>query len=152
MDPIQSIKRVGIVFPQAIVDNTDYVGSSGSTPVSVDTKDYSVAAITVMLGATDIALAAFKVTESDDDSTYTDVPGLDWSSDSSLPSATDDNGIFTAFIDLTARKRYLQLTLTAGNGASGTFAVAWADLAKGDTHPTTATARGLTGQLFSPAS
>lgn len=152
MNNLQTTKRVGIVFPQAITDDAAFTGATGATPVSVDTKDWSEAAITVMLGATDIAVAAFKVTESDDDSTYTDVPGLDWSSDSTLPTSDDDNKLFTAFIDLKNRKRYLQLTLTAGNGSAGTFAVAWAELAKGDTHPSSAAGRGLADELYAPAS
>lgn len=140
----QNQKLVGMTFPVAIVDNGSW------TTVEVDTKGWDYAQIYVMLGATDIAVAAMAVTESDvSGSGHANVTGLVSGtsnniagSTSTLPSATNDNKIFGFDIDLRYRKRYLDLTLTGGDGTVGAFAVAWCVLSRGEKAPVTAAQRG----------
>jgi len=126
----QTIKKVGMIFPQAIKNNTEWVGSKGSTPVSVDTAASGVkahyATITFMVGETDIAVATLKVWHSDDDSTYAEM--VDFGTNGTKPSATDDNGLFGFDIDLRGKRRYLQIEAIAGNGTNGTYAAALCDL------------------------
>lgn len=126
----QTIKRVGVIFPQAIKDNTEWVGSKGSTPVSIDTAANGIKAdymtVSVMIGATDIAVATMKLWESDDDSTYATADN--WATSGTLPAATDDNKFFAWDVDCRSGKRYYQVELIAGNGTVGTYAACWADL------------------------
>lgn len=142
---LQDLKWVGVVFPQAIKDNTEYVGSKGSTPVSVDTKGWSECAFVITTGATDIAHATLKIWESDDDSTYTAITGLNWAtSPLTLPSATDDNTMVAGFIELGGnRKRYLQVELIPGDGTTGAYATVHAVLARAVEAPNSASERGL---------
>lgn len=147
-------KLVSVTPPAAIVDNASF------TTAIVDTQGFRLARFVVYLGATDIAVAAFKVQESDDSgmSGAADVTGAvfgtsnnDTGSASTLPSATDDNKFFTVEIDLRGRKRYLDLVLTAGDGAAGTFAAAWCELYRGENTPTTAAQKGVSQNLRVPA-
>jgi hypothetical protein len=149
----QHTKLVSITPPGAIVDNASL------TTASVDTNGWDYAKITVYLGATDIAMTALKVQESDDDSSYADVTGLVFGtsnniagSASTLPSATDDNKFFVFDIDLRGRKRYLDLVATCGDGAAGTYITAWAELSRGKDGPTTAAERGASQVLRVPYS
>lgn len=77
------------------------------------------------IGATDIALAALKVVESDTKTNSTTLGGTpaDVDAADTLPGADDDNKTFVFGIDLSngSRQRYLQLQATAGNGTAGTF-------------------------------
>ncbi|MEM6334867.1 MAG: hypothetical protein AAF823_16165 [Planctomycetota bacterium] len=123
MTPIQNLIFRPAIPPAAQADNT--------APASnvIDINDGGGAAYLIFiltLGATDVALAELKVNESDartDDTTLdagTEV--VDWSATKTLPGATDDDKVFAVVVDLRkSRKRYQQLALTAGNGASGTF-------------------------------
>lgn len=143
----QNKKIVVVTPPAAIVDNAAF------TTTVIDTLGFGYLDIYVMLGATDIALAALKVQESEaSGSGFADVPGADFSvAPATLPAATDDNKVFAIHIDLRGRKRYFDLVLTAGDGAAGTFAVAWAELSRpSGGYPSTATARGLGAELFVP--
>jgi len=140
----QNCKLVSMTPPAAIVDDASY------TTAEVDTLGFDYAKIVVYLGATDIAMTALAVTESDTSgSGHANVTGLVWGtsnniagSTSTLPSATDDNKFFVFDIDLKGRKRYLDLTATAGDGTAGTFAVAWCELSRAEDTPTTAAKRG----------
>lgn len=140
----QNAKWVAITPPVAIVDNASW------TTTEVDTLGWDYAEIVVLLGATDIAMAALAVTESDTSgSGHANVTGLVWGtssniagSTSALPSATDDNTFQVAQIDLRGRKRYLDLTMTAGNGTAGTYAVALCRLSRGAIAPNTAAEAG----------
>lgn len=143
----QNKKIVVITPPAAIVDNAAFVTAI------VDTLGAGYATFFVLLGALDIALAAFKVRESDaaDMTGAVDVPGADFSvAPATLPAATDDNKVYAVFIDMRGRKRYLDLTLTGGDGTAGTYAVAWAELSRLAVSPSTAAQRGLTQELFVP--
>lgn len=144
LHPLNS-KYVAVTPPNAILDDT------GATTNEIDTLGYDYCTILVQLGATDIAMAALKVQESDTSgSGFADVTGLVASGttgDGRLPTATDDNKVFAFFIDLRARKRYLDLVATAGNGSLGTYVSAVAILSRAATAPSSSSARGLGGQF-----
>ena len=145
----QDVKYVSVTPPAAIVDNASY------TTAEIDTKDYDYATIVVYLGATDIAMTALAVTESDTaGSGHANVTGLVYGTStdidgntSSLPSATDDNGFFIFEVDLRGKKRYLDVTATAGNGAAGTFATILAILSRGRIGNDSIADTGATGVL-----
>lgn len=143
-------KIVSITPPAAIVDNASYITAT------VDTGGYDYAVINVYLGATDIAMVALKVQESDasDMTGAADITGTrfgtdanDTGSTSTLPSATDDYKLFSFFIDLRGRKRYLDLVATAGDGTAGTYATAWAELWRAEDAPRTAAQAGYSQRL-----
>lgn len=145
MIPALNQKTVIVASPAAIVDNAPVTTSI------LDTLRVGWVTYEIILGATDIAIAALKLTESDDEamSGATDVPGADFSvSPATLPSATDDNTIVAIQVNMLGRKRYLDLTLTAGDGAAGTFVVVLARLSRMQTTPSTATDRGYGQELF----
>jgi hypothetical protein len=140
-------KLVAITPPAAIIDN------AAATTATLDTLGARYAEIVVHFGAMDIAVTTMKVQESDDSgmSGAADVTGLifgtsnnDGGSASTLPSATDDNHFFKFEIDLRGRKRYLDLSLTLGDGAAGTFVTAFALLHMQENAPDTAAKKGCT--------
>lgn len=145
MNPLQTTKVLNITPPAAIVDNATLTVSE------IDTQGWDYCTIFVILGATDIAMSALKVTESDTSgSGHADVTGLifgtstnDAGSTSALPTATDDNDVFAFEIDLRYRKRYLDVTATCGNGTNGTYVALIALLSRADSVPTTAANRGF---------
>lgn len=126
MEQLQQAKKGICVLPQ-VLDNAT------ATSYVIDTAGVDYVNIDVVIGATDIALTTLKVQESDaiTNSTTltsgTDVTGLvygtsllgDTGATSALPSATDDNKIFSFEINTQGRKRYLQLIAVAGNGTTG---------------------------------
>lgn len=144
MNPLQNTKLVSMTPPAAIVDNTSY------TTAEIDTKGWDYAQIICYLGATDIAMAALKVTESDTSgSGHADVAGLVVGTSvdidgttSALPASTDDNKFVVFDIDLRGRKRYLDVTATAGDGSAGTYLTAIALLSRGKESPQTVAERG----------
>ncbi len=136
-------KVVTIVPPAAIVNN------AAVTCASLDTQGFDLCKITVQLGATDIALTALKLQESDTDGSYVDITGADFSvSPLTLPSATDDNHFFSFYVNMKAHKRWLKLNITVGNGSLGAYVIAWAELSRGGVTPTTAAGRGNTQECF----
>lgn len=142
---MQEVKTVGITPPAAIIDN------AAATTGTVDTKGFSKARFVVYLGALDIAMAAFKLTHSDDSgmSGAADISGADFSvSPLALPSATDDNHFFMIFVDLRGKKRYMDLSLTLGDGSAGSYITAWVDLYGAAEAPDTAAKRGATQQAI----
>lgn len=143
--------------PAAIVNNASL------TCNVIDTLGYRFCRITVILGATDIALTALKVQESDVKASATaltsgaDVTGAvfgtsnnDTGVASTLPAATDDNKFYTFEIDLRGRKRYLLPVVTIGNGSAGGFATVIAELDRGENVPTTAAQKGVAQNLRVP--
>jgi len=143
-------KIVNAVIPATIVNN------AAVSSLVIDTAGFEYLEIVVQLGATDIALTAFKVQEADAKTNSTtltsgaDVPGTVFGTDandagttSTLPSATDDNKIYKFEIDLRGRKRYLQFQATVGNGATGAFIAAVAELSRGAQVPTSAADKGV---------
>lgn len=142
----QHDKFVSVTPPGALVDDASL------TTASIDTKGYAYCRIFCRLGATDIAMTALKVQESNDDGSsdaYADVTGLVYGtstdiagSTSALPSATDDNKCFSFEIDLRGRKRYLDVVATVGNGSVGGYYDVFALLSHAQSVPVTKTERG----------
>jgi hypothetical protein len=144
---IQALKQkhVAVTNPGAIVDNAAF------TTATIDTRGFAFLTFVVVLGALDIALAAFKLRESDADdmSGAADVEGADFSvAPATLPAATDDNKLYAIHVNLKGRKRYLDLTLTGGDGTAGTFASATAILSQASEVPASAEARGFAQELI----
>ena len=141
---MQNTKFVSITPPAAIVDNAAY------TTTEIDTLGFDYCTVVLYLGATDIAMAACKITESDvTASGHADVTGLDTDGDTNidgdaatLPTATDDNKFCLFEIDLRGRKRFLDLSISAGNGTAGTYAAAFAILSRAKDTPVTIAERG----------
>ena len=130
----QNDKFVSITPPAAIYDNASL------TTASIDTQGYDYLRVFVYLGATDIAMTALKLQESDTDGSYADVTGLVYGTSngiagtaSSLPSATDDNKCYVFEIDLRGRKRYLRPTFGLGATAEPFIAVELSEPADGCT-------------------
>lgn len=144
MNPEQKTKKLIVVSPAAIVDDASW------TTNEIDTKDWDYAVIDVVIGATDIAMVALKVQESDvSGSGFSDITGLDMDGDTdidgntaALPAADDDDSIVSFEIDLRNRKRYLDLVATAGNGTAGTYLAAIVTLSRGDVTKVSASDRG----------
>lgn len=144
---IQSLKNkiVAITPPAAIVDNAAF------TTAVIDTLGFRFITIVVLLGALDIALAALKLRESDasDMTGAVDVAGADFSvSPATLPAATDDNKLYAIHVNVIGRKRYLDLSMTGGDGAAGTFATAFAILSQAEAVPSSVTDRGYAQELI----
>jgi len=138
-------KIVGVTPPAAIVDNAAF------TTATLDASEAGWVTFIVYLGALDIALAAFKLRESDDSgmSGATDVPGGDFSvSPATLPADTVDNSFYAIQVNMLGRKRYLDLSLTGGDGSAGTFATVFALLSRLETTPSTAAGRGFAQELI----
>ena len=118
--------------------------------MEVDTKGWRYATYVVNIGATDVAMTALAVTESDTTgSGHANVTGLVTGtstniagSTSALPTSTADNDLRIFDIDLQGRKRFLDLTATAGDGSTGTYLSAICILSDGEIGPITAAERG----------
>jgi hypothetical protein len=135
-------KTINVAPPGALVNNASVNCSA------VDRKGFDYASIRVALGSTDAALTALKLQESDDDSTWSDIPGLDYSvSPATLPTTANANGIFTFDVNLIGRKRYLKPVITVGSGTNGAYVTVQADLSRAEQTPHDATSRGLAGAL-----
>lgn len=136
-------KTVVLTQPAAIIDD------AAVTVAALDAAGVGFVTFEVLLGATDIALTVCKLTESDDDSSYSDVPGADFSVlPATLPSATDDNKVFAVQVNMLGRKRYLKMAVTVGNGSAGGFVAVLARLSRMQITPSTATDRGYGKELF----
>lgn len=140
----QNVKLVSLTPPAAIIDNASAVVAE------LDTRDWEYLQIVVYLGASDIAMTALKVTESDTaGSGHTDVTGLIFGTSantagvtSTLPSATDDDKFFVFDIDLKGRKRFIDMVATIGDGTLGTFICILGVLSRGHSTPMSAAERG----------
>jgi hypothetical protein len=146
MNNLQNVKVVNVTPPAAIKDNASFATTT------IDTLGFNKVAIYFALGATDIAMTALKVQESDDSgmSAAADITGCVYGATGApaLPSADDDNKIFGFFIDLKGRKRYLDVVATAGDGSAGTFGACTAHLYNPLTTEDNATQRGLAANLI----
>lgn len=142
-------KKLIVISPRAIVDNASW------TTGEIDTLGFNHCQIDVFLGALDIAMVALKVQESDvAGSGQVDVPGLIFGTSngldgtaSVLPSATNDDKIFSFDVDMRGRKRYLTLVATGGDGSAGSYAAAIATLSEPETSRDTAAQRGAINVL-----
>ena len=140
----QATKFLIITSPQAIKDDGAWVTTI------IDTKSWQYLTIVVTIGFTDIAVAVLKVQEATSSGgSYADVDGLVFGtsngisgSASTLPSSDDDDSLFVFEMSLQARKRFIDLQATAGNGCTGSFMSAIAILSRGKQAPITAAQRG----------
>jgi hypothetical protein len=146
MNNLQNVKVVNVTPPAAIRDNASFATTT------IDTLGFNKVAVYFALGATDIAMTALKIQESDDAgmSGAADITGAVYGATGApaLPSADDDNKIFGFFIDLKGRKRYLDVVATAGDGSAGTFGACTAHLYNSLTTEDNATQRGLAANLI----
>lgn len=122
MAAIDMLKFARCSDPQAILDNT------GPTTRAFDTLGMSYVTLVVYIGATDIAMAALSLTESDaltDANTLsngTAISGSDFSVSSALPTDAADNTFLLVKVPIRGgRKRYIDATITAGNGSLGSY-------------------------------
>jgi len=137
MNPGGNLRYFPVINPAAIVDDAAF------TTATIDTQGAYRVQILVHIGATDIAAAVFKVQESDASNmgSATDISGTDLAS---TVTAGVDNTIIVYDINLAGnRKRYLDLSFTAGNGSLGTYASAVAILWMKNS-PTSNTERNVT--------
>lgn len=140
MQALQRLKIVPVTSPAAIVDNANF------TTATIDTKGWDEALFVFQFGATDIAMAALKIQESDDSgmSGAADISGADFSVNGTLPSDTADDTLVAVHVKLGgSRKRYLDVVATAGNGDNGTYMSAFVVLGKGEVDPSSASGRGF---------
>ena len=129
---LQNAKYVACIPPAAILDN------SSATTVEIDTLDASYLTVVVTLGATDIALTALKLQDSDTTgSGHADVTGADFDGGLdtdggtlALPSATDDNQVCVFQVNLVGKKRFFEIVATFGDGAAGGYISAVAILSR----------------------
>ena len=144
MNSIQNVKKFVVTAPAAIYDNASL------TCNVIDTAGYDAVAIDLVLGATDIAMTALKLQESDNSgmSGAADITGLVYGTSagiagttSALPSADDDDKCFAFEVDLRGRKRYIDLVATVGNGSAGTYITAFALLSRASDCPVSASER-----------
>jgi hypothetical protein len=136
MNSLQNVKFVNVCHPAAIVDNADFVTNA------IDTAGFGKLAVIFSLGATDIAMAALKLQQSDDSgmSAAADITGTVFGAVGApaLPSATDDNKMYAFHVSLQGKRRWIDLVATAGNGSLGTFGSAIAVLYNGNDFDPTA--------------
>lgn len=134
---------------QLIADMT--VDNTAFTTTEIDTKGYAKMAIIASFGNVPATVASMTVTQSDTTGsnhtayitvgTTTDIAGAT----TVLPTAADGDGKSLLFhVNLDGKKRYHDLTVTAGNG-SGTVTEcsAIAILYNGSDAPVSATERGV---------
>lgn len=122
MAAIDMLKFARCADPQAILDD------ASPTTRAFDTLGMSYVTLVVYIGATDIAMAALSLAESD---TLTDantlssgsaISGSDFSVSSALPGAGADNTFVIVKVPIRGgRKRYIDATITAGNGSTGSY-------------------------------
>lgn len=144
MNFMQHVEYKTVIDPAGIVDDASWSTNE------IDTQGYDYATIVFHYGTSDVALAALSITESDTSaSNHSNVTGLvvGTSDDidgntSTLPAAGDDDSMVVFEIDLRARKRYLDMTATAGNGTSGTYASAICILSRANDVPVSVSDRG----------
>ena len=143
MNALQNVKVVNVTPPAAIKDAASF------STTSIDTAGYGKLAVYFSLGATDIAMTALKLQESDDDSSYGDITGCTYGASGSpaLPTSDDDNKVFGFFVNLAGRKRYIDVVATAGDGATGTYGSCIAVLYNGE-GINSATERGLAANII----
>ena len=134
-------KDVVSVQPAARINN------SAVTCAAVDRRGFDYAVAKLFIGANDIGLTVAKLQESDDDSTWTDIPGADFSIAGALPGSGDQTKIWLWDVDLRGRKRYLRPALTIGDGTLGSFVAVVFELSRAEEMPHTASQRGAAQML-----
>lgn len=143
MNPLQQTKVVSMIAPAAIVNNTS------ATVTVVDTLGWDYLTAILHIGASDIAMTALMLKDSDDNSTNTEIAATDFSDNTqydidgtalALPSNTADGSVRIVHLDLRKHGRYIQWLATAGNGSTGTYLSSIGILSRGEVVPTTSLA------------
>ncbi len=139
----QKQKIVLVTPPGGLLDN------ASALTAEIDTLGFDYADIYVLIGATDVAMSALKLQESDvSGSGFADVEGGNYATNATLPSATADNTVHAFHVNLLGRKRFLDVVATGGDGATGAYITIFAILSRGKEAPNTAAERGLAQELF----
>ena len=112
------------------------------TCTAVDRKNFDYANLKLLLGATDVGLTVCKLQESDDNVTFTDVVGADFSVSGVLPASTDSNKVFEWDVDLKARKRSASCDHDRERDAGRICDGNGAELFRAEQSPATPAARG----------
>ncbi len=145
MHPFLGSKYGILTSPTAIVDDASW------TTNEIDTYGYDYLKVFVIVGATDVDMAALTVTESDTSGSghaaVSDLTSSGATGDGRLPQDDDDNKIFAFFIDLRERKRYIDVTATAGDGTTGTYMAGMYELCRAKETPQTSANQGLASRL-----
>lgn len=143
MKPLQEVKYINLIADMT-VDNGAF------TTTEIDAAGYNYATIIAAFGNVPANVAAMTVTESDTTGsnhsafiTMGTTAAIDGAT-TALPTAAGGDGDIIVFeIDLTGRKRFLDLTCTAGNGSgTATELAAVCILSQGKIAPTTEAGRG----------
>lgn len=127
---------------------TAAVGSTATATLTIDTRGYDHASVTVLRAsnASTVFANVVKVEESDDNSSYSNVTALvgGGTGGFSIPavSNTSSAAILKLDIDTKAKKRYLKVSYTPG--ASATVAMV-ARLGRAEESPATASDAGVIG-------
>lgn len=127
---------------------TAAVGSTATATLTIDTRGYDHASVTVLRAsnASTVFANVVKVEESDDNSSYSNVTALvgGGTGGFSIPavSNTSSAAILKLDIDTKAKKRYLKVSYTPG--ASATVAMV-ARLGRAEEAPSTASDAGVIG-------
>lgn len=144
-------KLVVLAEPQAAVDDASV------TVAALDTEGFAHVDIYLILGATDIALTALDLTESDaSGSGFAAIAGADFNggtlgdgTTAALPTSTSDNEIFAFHVNCTGgRKRYIKPAVAIGNGSVGAYVTVLAILSRAQQTPFTAADRGLQAEIY----
>ena len=146
MNTLQAVEVRELIAPAAIVD------AAAFTTNAIDMKGVAEALFIIQFGAMDIAATAFKLQESEASNmgSATDVSGADFSvSPLTLPAGTVDNTIWLIHVSNRGnRKRYLDVSLTGGDGSAGTYAAGTVVLTKKSEQPNTAAEQGASQAAY----
>jgi hypothetical protein len=137
-------KLVRVIEPVAIKDNASW------TSQEIDCAGFDFAIVFFQLGASDVAMAALKLTECDTTGgSFTDITGTVFGTavdidgtTTALPGTTDDNKFEAWYVDLRKRKRFMKVVATAGDGSTGTYGIAVALLFRPEETPNTSAELG----------
>jgi hypothetical protein len=118
-------------------------GSSAVT-LTVDTRGYDYASLTVLRGsnASTVFATVLKIEESDDDSSYSAVSGMTGGTDFTIPTVTDTAGtsVVKLDVDTKAKKRYLKVTATPSTSIPVAIT---GRLSRGENAPSSASEAGV---------
>lgn len=143
MDPVSELMKI-----KKVNGGTVAFDNGNATAIEIDTLGASAARITYTFGNVDDAdITALSLHESAS-GTFTPASGNKITSaeftGSDLPVDADDNKIWSIYLDLRNRERYLESIVTAGNGTADCVVSITADLYMDET-PYTAAERGNDG-------
>src|SRR5579862_8050858 len=81
------------------------VNNNAASCAAVDRRGFDHATVKLLMGTNDVGFTVMKLQESDDNSTWTDIPGSDYSVSGTLPGSSDQNKLYLWDVDLRPRKR-----------------------------------------------